>query len=124
VNGHILVVDDDPDLRETLQMLLEASGFAVATAANGQAALDHLRSGARPSLILLDLMMPEMNGWEFLEHSRADASLAGIPIVIMTAHKAATDLPLDDVLYKPFNAAKLLAVAGRHARPQPQPWAP
>ena len=115
MNGHILIVDDDADLRETLQMLLEPNGFQVATAANGRAALEHLRSGARPGLILLDLMMPQMNGWQFLEVARADASLASIPIVIMTAHKA-TNLPFDDILYKPFDLDTLLAVIQRHAR--------
>jgi CheY-like chemotaxis protein len=119
VSGPILVVDDDNDLRETLQMLLEASGFSVAVAANGRAALEHLRTGTRPRLILLDLMMPEMNGWQFLEHARRDASLASIPIVIMTAHKspALPPPPLDDVLHKPFDAADLLATITRRAAP-------
>jgi CheY-like chemotaxis protein len=92
MTGHILVVEDNADLRDTLQMLLQEDGFLVTMAANGRTALDHLQAGARPSLILLDLMMPEMNGWQFLEHTRKDASLASIPIVIMTAHKS-TEVP-------------------------------
>jgi CheY-like chemotaxis protein len=120
MTGPILVVDDDNDLRETLQMLLEEGGFSVAVAANGRAALEHLQAGARPSLILLDLMMPEMNGWQFLEHARRDASLGSIPIVIMTAHKSPAlpdcpPLPPDAVLHKPFDAARLLATIARHA---------
>jgi CheY-like chemotaxis protein len=119
MSGHILVVDDDADLRETLQMLLEEAGFSVTAAANGHAALERLRRGAHPSLILLDLMMPEMNGWQFLEHARRDASLGSIPIVIMTAHKSPALPPLppwppEEVLYKPFDAAKLLATIARH----------
>jgi CheY-like chemotaxis protein len=114
MTGRILVIDDDSDLRETLQMLLEQSGFLVTTAPNGRAALEALRSGARPGLILLDLMMPDMNGWQFLEALRADPSLASIPTVIMTAHRA-NDLPLGDVLYKPFDRGNLLATIERHA---------
>jgi CheY-like chemotaxis protein len=119
VTGYILVVDDDADLRETLQMLLEDSGFVVAASPNGRVALDHLRDGGRPSLILLDLMMPEMNGWQFLGHVRADGALASIPVVVMTARKAA-ELPMEDVLYKPFDSDELLAMIARHV-PPPEP---
>ena len=115
----ILVVDDDADLRETLQALLDDSGYGVTAVANGQAALDQLKAGARPSLILLDLMMPEMNGWQFLERARADSILGSIPVVIMTARKAA-DLqpPLSrHVLHKPFDGAKLLSTIARYAAP-------
>ena len=87
MSGDILVVDDDADLRETLQVLLDDSGYGVTAVANGQAALDQLKAGARPSLILLDLMMPEMNGWQFLERAQADAVLDAIPVVIMTARR-------------------------------------
>jgi CheY-like chemotaxis protein len=116
MSGLILVVDDNDDLRETVQMLLEAKGFAVAAAADGRAALDHLRTGERPVLILLDLMMPDMNGWQFLGHVREDPSLGAIPIVIMTAHKSVDLAPLapEDVLHKPFDAGKLLATVERH----------
>jgi CheY-like chemotaxis protein len=110
--GDILIVDDDEDLRESVQMILEARGFSVAVAANGRVALERIQNGTRPSLILLDLMMPEMNGWQFLERVRRDASLGSIPIVIMTAHRS-RDLPgvaPDDVLHKPFDASELLAI--------------
>ena len=116
MTGHILVVDDDDDLRETVQMLLEEGGFLVSVAENGRAALEQLRAGARPSLILLDLMMPEMNGWQFIEHVRQDADLGSIPIVIMTAHKSTDALPVpsENVLQKPFDIDKLLASIRRH----------
>lgn len=119
MTGHILVVDDNDNLRETVQMLLESSGYSVATAANGRAALVHLQGGSRPSLILLDLMMPDMNGWQFLEHARGDASLRSVPIVIMTAHQE-TDrarMPPAEVVPKPFDAATLLAAVARHVSP-------
>ena len=116
MTGPILVVDDNDDLRETVQMLLEAQGFSVAAAADGRAALEHLRTGARPVLILLDLMMPDMNGWQFLEHMRRDPGTGAIPIVIMTAHKSVdlAALAPEDVLHKPFDAGKLLATIARH----------
>jgi CheY-like chemotaxis protein len=114
----ILVVDDDADLRETLQLLLDDSGYGVIAVANGQAALDHLRAGAQPSLILLDLMMPDMNGWQFLERARADSILDAIPVVIMTARRKSVDLlpaPSREVLHKPFDTSKLLSMIARYA---------
>ena len=113
----ILVVDDDADLRETLQLLLDDSGYGVTAVANGQAALDRLKAGDRPSLILLDLMMPEMNGWQFLERAQADAVLDSIPVVIMTARKKGELLPAPSkqVLHKPFDSDELLKTIARHA---------
>jgi CheY-like chemotaxis protein len=117
VTANILVVDDDADLRQTLQLLLDDSGYRVTAAATGRAALDQLMAGVRPDVILLDLMMPEMNGWQFLEHARADAILASIPVVIMTARKAADSLPIPtrEVLRKPFDCAQLLTTIARCA---------
>jgi CheY-like chemotaxis protein len=114
-NGSILVVDDDADLRQTLELLLDDSGFTVTAAANGQVALDQLMAGARPDVILLDLMMPDMNGWQFLERAHADAGLAAIPIVIMTARKTDDSVPASSqgVLRKPFDYANLLATISR-----------
>ena len=117
MSGDILVVDDDADLRETLQLLLDDSGYGVTAVSNGQAALDRLKAGARPSFILLDLMMPEMNGWQFLERAQADAVLDAIPVVIMTARRAADLLPAlsKQVLHKPFDRTELLNAIARHA---------
>ena len=115
--GDILVVDDDADLRETLELLLGDSGYGVTAVASGRAALDQLKGGERPRLILLDLMMPEMNGWQFLERARADSILGSIPVVVMTARRAAGELPLPPrhVLHKPFDSAKLLSTIARYA---------
>jgi two-component system, chemotaxis family, chemotaxis protein CheY len=117
MSAEILVVDDDADLRETLQLLLDDSGYRVTAAASGQAALDLLKAGARPSMILLDLMMPGMNGWQFLERARADSILDSIPVVIMTARKAADLLPAPSkqVLHKPFDRNELLKTVARFA---------
>lgn len=81
----VLVVDDDPDIREILQDLLECYGYRVTTAENGADALDKLRAGEEPCLILLDLMMPIMDGIEFRDEQRRDPALAEIPVVMVSA---------------------------------------
>jgi CheY-like chemotaxis protein len=112
--GPILVVEDDLDLRETLAETLEHRGFDVITAANGLEALKLLRSRASPpSVILLDLMMPVMDGYGFLEEQRNDPELAAIPLAIVTAghnidhNRLGTHAP---IVPKPFNVPQLLGV--------------
>jgi len=119
VTRNILVIDDDPDLRETLVLLLADHAVTVTAVGSGREGLAVLADGSPPDLILLDLMMPEMNGWQFLEHVRADAALASIPVVIMTAHPAVDPLPapVKETLRKPFSGATLLATIARHASP-------
>lgn len=118
MTANIMVIDDDPDLRETLRLLLVENGFAVSEAADGQEALDLLGSGPHPNLILLDLTMPGMNGWQFLERIR-ETDLESIPIVIMTARPAAGPLPppAREMLRKPFDRATLLGAIARCATP-------
>ena len=82
----ILLVDDDPDIREATGSLLRESGYFVETAANGVEALDSLRSSGAINLVLLDLNMPRMNGFEFRERQLADATLAAIPVIAVTAY--------------------------------------
>ncbi len=81
----ILVIEDDRDIRITLQELLELEGYAVEIAENGQRGLDLLRSGSRPSLILLDMLMPVTDGRTFLDKVAEDAQLSQIPVVIVSA---------------------------------------
>jgi CheY-like chemotaxis protein len=81
----VLVVDDDPDIRETLREVFEAEGFAVVCAAHGHAALSLLRRGVRPSLVVLDLMMPAMSGWEVLAAIRAERGLSDLPVAVISA---------------------------------------
>ncbi|PLS79555.1 MAG: response regulator, partial [Chloroflexi bacterium] len=82
----ILVVDDDSGIREALTDILEDEGYAVRSACDGQAALDLLRQQAEPpALVLLDLMMPRMNGWQFRSEQRRDPALANIPVVVISA---------------------------------------
>jgi two-component system, chemotaxis family, chemotaxis protein CheY len=81
----ILLVEDDAGIRETLKDVLEDQGYQVVTAHNGQAGLERLREIGKPSLILLDLMMPVMNGEEFLSAVRQNQDLASIPVVAVSA---------------------------------------
>ena len=90
--ANILVVEDNDDVREMMAVTLELEGHEVATAINGRDALNKLHTGGKPCLILLDLMMPVMNGWEFqraLEHD-PDPDLRDVPIVVVSA--ATTDM--------------------------------
>jgi CheY-like chemotaxis protein len=80
----VLVVDDDPDLRHMVRTLLELEGCEVVTAADGREALQQARAH-RPSVIVLDLMMPVMNGWSFRQEQLRDAALAHIPVLVTTA---------------------------------------
>ncbi|MEW5853055.1 MAG: response regulator [Myxococcota bacterium] len=81
----LLVVDDDRGIREALEAVLFDAGYRVACVADGVEALEWLRSHPSPSLILLDLMMPRMDGWQFRAIQRADPALSGIPVVVITA---------------------------------------
>jgi CheY-like chemotaxis protein len=114
----VLVIDDDEDIAEGLAEFLADEGFNVVTAADGRAALDHLRRGLRPCTILLDLMMPRMNGWEFRHEQLQDTDLKQIPIVVVTAAglDATAKAQLGDVDYetKPPSLPRLLAAVRRH----------
>jgi CheY-like chemotaxis protein len=81
----VLIVDDEPGVVSGLAELLESEGYEVATASDGVDALDQLRRGLRPSAILLDLMMPRMDGWDFRHEQMKDDELKEIPIIILTA---------------------------------------
>jgi CheY-like chemotaxis protein len=110
----VLIVDDDPDLRETLGLALTKSGFHVICARHGQDALDQTRSSAlRPSIVLLDLQMPVMDGETLLGLQDSEPLLAGVPVVIMTGDLRAPDpMPstVRGVLRKPVALAIILEV--------------
>ena len=112
----ILVVEDELDLLEVTRFALECEGFGVETARNGQEALELLRAGARPGLVLLDLMMPVMNGWELLDEIARTPSLQGIPIVVLTAAGSAGVPGAAAVLRKPLDLGLLIEAVESHAR--------
>jgi DNA-binding response OmpR family regulator len=110
---HVLVVEDDPSVRGLLQTLLLAEGYDVATASDGLAGLVKA-SNHRPSLILLDLMMPDLGGVRVLEELQADPHLADVPVIVVTGKLDAVpaleeQLGGDSVFAKPFGVAELLA---------------
>jgi CheY-like chemotaxis protein len=107
-----LLIDDDDDLRETLTLVLAERGWVTEAYGEGNAALERLRAATEPApdLLLLDLMMPTMDGRQFLEEKRADARLAGIPVVLMSASRLADDPDqcVAAVLQKPFSIDALV----------------
>src|SRR5512132_3567109 len=115
----ILVVDDEPTLRETLVDALEADGFRVVSAADGREALTRFRAD-KPDLVLLDLMLPELSGIEVCRIIRAES---GVPIVMLTAKDGEIDkvvgleLGADDYVTKPFSLRELLARIRSQLRP-------
>ena len=110
----ILIVDDDLDLRETLMLVLEDAGYRTVLAANGREALEVLRAGPPPDLILLDLMMPVMDGWEFRNEQLRDGMMAAIPVVLFSAsgnvRDKAAELKLAAYLEKPIDLHTLLTM--------------
>jgi CheY-like chemotaxis protein len=113
---HVLVVDDEPDLREALQGLLEFEGYDVRCAWDGVEALEQVQS-AMPRLIILDLMMPRMNGEEFMAELERRDLRRGILILILTAdggaREKATRLGAELGVAKPFDSTALLAEIAR-----------
>jgi CheY-like chemotaxis protein len=122
-HGHrIMIVEDDADIREALRDALGDTGrYEVFEAINGAEALAHLHAHPRkPCVILLDVMMPEINGWEFRRAQLADPRLAEIPVVVFTAHAnasgAAADLSAAGFLKKPATLSALVAMIDLHCR--------
>ena len=115
---HILVVDDDPAIQGAIALLLEREGFSVTCASNGAEALLALEAGETPALILLDMLMPVMNGEEFRRELQLDPRLARIPVVVLSAtpgDELRPDLPpVQALVPKPFDIDDLLAVVERH----------
>ena len=121
----LMIIDDDDDLRTILADILTAQGFVVAAFAEARTALAALEDGQAPFLILLDLMMPGMSGWEFRAAQLENARLAPIPVVVVTAANVLSDgvrsLSDVEVLRKPFDLDMLLAVVNRYAAAAPTP---
>jgi CheY-like chemotaxis protein len=106
----ILIADDHDDIRETLEQVLRMEGYRVHAVRNGQEALHALKEIEGPCLILLDLMMPVMNGWEFLEAQQKNAVVKPLPVVVVSAITAALALKHKD---------KLVSAAGYLSKPIP-----
>ncbi len=114
----IVVVDDDNDVREALGEALAEEGYEPVLFESGRAALDFLRDRSPdPVLILLDLMMPGMNGWQFREEQLKDERLREIPVVVITASRMGSEaIQAREVLFKPVGLGELVDAVHRNAR--------
>jgi CheY-like chemotaxis protein len=114
----VFVVEDDQDTREMLCRFLELEGYHVESAANGKVALEQLNAGAPASVILLDLMMPVMDGWQFRREQTTIARLAHIPVIVVSAagRERLEQIDANAVLSKPVDLDELLARVTEYCR--------
>jgi two-component system chemotaxis response regulator CheY len=115
----VLVVDDEEPIRATVTEALEMDGYQVSTASNGAEALEHVRAH-HPDAVVLDLMMPVMDGWQFLEACRREELCASTPVLVMSAYRrlaeTATTLGARACIAKPFDLDVLLGAVDRLTR--------
>jgi CheY-like chemotaxis protein len=108
----VLIVEDDEDLREMMAQMLTLEGFEAVAVANGREALEYLHEAEKPDVILLDLMMPVMDGWEFRRQQQADPALAPVPVIVLSAldQARASNLEAEAFLKKPLDFDRLLSL--------------
>ena len=115
----VLVADDDPVILRLIQVNLELEGYDVLTANNGQEAVDQAAE-AKPDLIIIDIMMPRLDGYQACEHLKSHAETAAIPVIFLSAKAQQSDIDkgksfgVADYLTKPFDPSELLEVVERH----------
>ncbi|MFN3360726.1 MAG: response regulator transcription factor [Pseudanabaenaceae cyanobacterium] len=115
MTGHLLLVDDEPGLREAVSAYLEDSGFTVKMAANGKEAWQSIEAD-RPDLVISDIMMPQVNGYEFLQKIRSDERFLNLPVIFLTARGMTSDRikgyqsGVDAYIAKPFDPEELVAI--------------
>ena len=119
MSGTVLIVEDDLDTREMLGRFLELEGYKVETAENGKRALERLGSGVGACVILLDLMMPVMDGWQFRQEQVRDAALADIPVIVVSAagRERLEKIHANAYLSKPVDLDELLGCVTQFCRP-------
>ena len=112
----ILCIEDEPEMIDLIRLILGRRGFEVIGAAGGKDGLDKLQSGPQPDLVLLDLMMPDLDGWEVYQQMKADEKTKDIPVIVVTAKAQSIDKVLglhiakvDDYIAKPFSPQELLS---------------
>jgi CheY-like chemotaxis protein len=112
----VLIVEDDADMREMMAHLLTLEGFKTRTAANGRDALEYLQEGDLPDLILLDLMMPIMDGWEFRRQQQKDPALARLPVIVLSALDPSRAGDFDGAVFltKPLDFNRLLSLVRQY----------
>lgn len=124
----IFLIDDDANIRDVLGMILSSKGHSISEAADGLDALAQLRGGARPDLVIVDMMMPRIDGQAVIEAMRGDPSLAAIPVIVLSGHQSACDqaarLGAAGCLVKPVELSDLLDTVARIAARAPAHPAP
>jgi CheY-like chemotaxis protein len=118
VHCPVLIVEDDEDLRDMMAQLLSIEGFQATAVANGREALEYLHTAARPDVILLDLMMPVMDGWEFRRRQQADPGIAEVPVIVLSALDPSRAATVDAAAFlkKPLDFDRLLELVRSHCR--------
>jgi len=118
-SDHVLIIDDDPYIVQSTAMVLEAEGFTVVSASSGEEGISHAQE-KRPAVILLDIMMPGLNGWETLERLKVDPATMDIPVVVFSARemqraqRVSTDQGASEFMAKPFDPKELLVLVRKH----------
>ncbi|MGH2747219.1 MAG: response regulator [Actinomycetota bacterium] len=116
----VLIVDDEPDIRLLIRINLVAAGYEVLEAGNGREAIDFLE-GQEPDLVLLDLRLPELDGWEVLEHLKERGVAERVPVIAISAHASPTtkerarEVGFKSYVSKPFTPEELLEVVAQYA---------
>ena len=122
---NVLVVDDYDDGREAIVSMLEAKGFSVIAAASGKAALELLQAGERPCVVLLDIRLPDLDGWEVWDRMKAHDELARTAVVVLSAeyadHERAKAVGIREFLRKPVDGRALVAAVDRHCERHRKP---
>ena len=117
-NKNVLVIDDDYDIRDLVVFYLNSKGYEAVGASNGKDAIAHLQTEIKPALIILDLMMPVMDAWEFREAQQSDPAIGEIPVVLISATDEVSDhvIPLAAAgfIRKPIDFNHLLATVEQH----------
>ncbi|GAO04556.1 protein PilG [Anaeromyxobacter sp. PSR-1] len=122
VVARVLIVDDESDIRQAVAEVLAEEGHQVVAAGDGEEALAQIRA-FHPQLVLLDLMMPVMNGWEFRAAQKGDPDISAIPVVILSAMGREGAIDADGYIQKPFDLEMLLSAVRRHAQSASPPAA-
>ena len=110
ISAKLLVVEDDEGARAALGDILDLEGYEVALSANGREALEYLRNEPLPDLIILDLQMPVMNGWQFRREQSRVARFAPVPVIVITAFQSAGDIGVTEIVHKPIDIQRLARV--------------
>jgi CheY-like chemotaxis protein len=111
---HVFIVEDEPLVRMAMRQVLQWEGYDVSCAGDGGEALGRLRGGDKPDLILLDLRMPGLDGWQFLEEQKRDAALVDIPVVLVSASSELDLPPAAGYVRKPFQPRELVDAIRQH----------